>query len=188
MLGAIAIRDTLKPEAKAAIAHLHAMGLSTIMMSGDNAGAAKAIAAEAGISDVRSGLRPQDKAQEIERLRAAGRVVAMVGDGVNDAPSLAAADVGFAMGGGADVAMNVAGITLMNGNPLGIADAVSISRATTSAIRRGLFWAFAFNLVGIPLAAAGQLTPVFAGAAMAFSSVAVVLNALWLRRWRRLTA
>ncbi|MBQ1765099.1 MAG: HAD-IC family P-type ATPase [Aquincola sp.] len=148
------------------------------------AGSAKAVAAQLDIDDVRAEVLPADKADAVQALRQAGRVVAMVGDGINDAPALAAADVGIAMATGTDVAMETAGITLMRGDPARVADAIDISRRTYAKIRQNLFWAFAYNVVGIPLAALGWLNPVIAGAAMAFSSVSVVSNALLLRRWR----
>ena len=146
---------------------------------------AAAVAARLPIDEVRSQVLPEQKAQAIAELREGGRrVVAMVGDGVNDAPALASADVGIAMSTGTDVAMHTAGITLMRGDPGLVADAISISRRTWTKIRQNLFWAFAYNVVGIPLAALGHLDPVLAGAAMALSSVSVVSNALLLRRWR----
>ncbi|MFM2120361.1 MAG: hypothetical protein RL722_1829, partial [Pseudomonadota bacterium] len=156
----------------------------TLLLTGDNAGAARAVAGVLGIAEVRTGLLPEDKAAIIQTLREQGEVVAMVGDGLNDAPSLVAADVGLGMSTGTDVALQAAGITLMRGDPRLVADAIDISRRTTRKIHQGLFWAFIYNLVGIPLAAMGLLSPVIAGAAMALSSVSVVSNALLLRRWR----
>jgi Cu+-exporting ATPase len=184
VLGIIGARDDIRDTSKQAIARLKALGVSTLLLTGDNERVARVIANELGIDDVRAGVKPEEKAAAIEDLRARGKHVAMVGDGVNDAPALAAADVGMAMGSGTDVAMNAAAITLMRGDPLLIADAISISRATYATIRRGLFWAFVYNVVGIPVAALGLLDPMFGGAAMAASSVSVVLNALLLRRWR----
>jgi Cu+-exporting ATPase len=184
LLGIIAVRDELKPGARKAVQDLEALNIKTVLLTGDNERTAAVVAADIGIGSVKAGVLPAGKAAEIETLRQGGHHVAMVGDGVNDAPALAAADVGMAMGTGADVAMNTAAITLMRGDPLLIADAISISRATYATIRRGLFWAFIYNIVGIPLAALGLLSPVFAGAAMALSSVSVVTNALLLRRWR----
>jgi Cu+-exporting ATPase len=189
-IAAFAFGDPPKAGAAEAIANLHRQGVGTVLVSGDNAGAAQAVAGLLGLDSVRAEVRPADKARIIDELRAAGHsgrtpaVVAMVGDGLNDAPALAAADVGIAMGTGTDVAMQAAGITLMRGDPRLVADAIEISRRTVAKIRQNLFWAFAYNVVGIPLAAVGWLHPAFAGAAMAFSSVAVVTNALLLTRWR----
>jgi Cu+-exporting ATPase len=184
VIGLLAFGDTVKPAARQAVERLRALGIKTVMLTGDNRGSAAAVAAELGIDSVRAEVLPADKAAEVARLRAAGEVVAMVGDGINDAPALAAAQVGIAMSTGTDVAMETAGITLMRGDPRLVADAVDISRRTYAKIKQGLFWAFAYNVLGIPLAAFGYLSPVVAGAAMAFSSVSVVTNALLLRRWR----
>jgi len=182
--GLLAFGDAIKPNAAAAIRALHAIGVRAVMISGDNRGSANAVARALGIDDVRAEVLPGDKAAMVAALRADGLRVAMVGDGINDAPALAAADVGIAMSTGTDVAMQAAGITLMRGDPALVADAIDISRRTYAKIRQNLFWAFVYNVVGIPLAAAGLLSPVVAGAAMAFSSVSVVTNALTLRRWR----
>ncbi|HUJ86480.1 MAG TPA: heavy metal translocating P-type ATPase [Burkholderiales bacterium] len=184
LLGLFAFGDALKAGARAAIAQLQARGIRTVMLSGDNRGSAQAAARALGIDEVRAEVLPADKAQAVSELRGKDRVVAMVGDGINDAPALAAADVGIAMATGTDVAMHTAGITLMRGDPRLVADAISISRRTYGKIRQNLFWAFFYNMVGIPLAAFGFLNPIIAGAAMAFSSVSVVTNALTLRRWR----
>ena len=184
LLGLLAFGDSVKEAAAAAVARLHQLGVKTVMLTGDNHGSAQAVARQLGIQDVRAEVLPGDKAAVVQGLRAAGEVVAMVGDGINDAPALAAADVGIAMATGTDVAMETAGITLMRGDPRLVADAIDVSRSTYATIQRGLFWAFAYNVVGIPLAAAGLLNPVIAGAAMALSSVSVVGNALLLRRWR----
>jgi Cu+-exporting ATPase len=184
LLGLLAFGDALKPGAREAIAALHAQGVKTVMLSGDNRGSAEAAARALGIDEVRAEVLPADKAQTVAGLRGANKVIAMVGDGINDAPALAAADVGVAMATGTDVAMHTAGITLMRGDPRLVADAISISRRTYRKIRQNLFWAFFYNVVGIPLAAFGFLNPIIAGAAMALSSVSVVTNALTLRRWR----
>jgi Cu+-exporting ATPase len=162
------------------------MGIESVMLTGDNPGAARRVAEVIGIADVRAGLLPEDKLAVIAGLRAEARVVAMVGDGINDAPALAAADLGIALASGTDVAVNASGITLMRGDPLLVADALSIARRTQAKIRQNLFWAFVYNVIGIPLAALGLLNPMIAGAAMALSSVSVVSNALLLRRWRPL--
>ncbi|MBZ8141213.1 copper-translocating P-type ATPase [Rubrivivax gelatinosus] len=183
LLGLFAFGDTIKPSARDAVARLKAAGLHTVMLSGDNRGSAEAVAAALGIDEVHAEVLPGDKAAVVQALKAGGRCVAMVGDGLNDAPALAAADVGIAMATGTDVAMETAGITLMRGDPRLVADAIEVSRRTRAKIRQGLFWAFAYNVVGIPLAAFGMLSPVVAGAAMAASSVSVVANALLLRRW-----
>ena len=184
ILGLLAFGDRLKPTAKAAVARLHAMGVKTTLISGDNRGSAEVVAKELGIDDVHAEVLPADKARIIAQLKTGGRMVAMVGDGINDAPALAAADIGIAMSTGTDVAMHAAGITLMHGDPALVADALEISRRTYAKIRQNLFWAFAYNVVGIPAAAFGLLNPMIAGAAMAFSSVSVVSNALLLRRWK----
>ena len=184
LLGLLAFGDTVKASAREAIARLHQLGVRTVMLTGDNRGSAQAVARELGLQDFRAEVLPVDKAAVVQSLRAAGEVVAMVGDGNNDAPALAAADVGIAMSTGTDVAMETAGITLMRGDTRLVADALDVSRRTYATIKRGLFWAFAYNVVGIPMAAFGLLNPVIAGAAMALSSVSVVGNALLLRRWR----
>ena len=181
LLGLLAFGDTLKPSAARAIAQLHAMGLKTAVLSGDSAPAVAHIAAALGIQTVAAGLLPEDKTARIRAFRDAGEIVAMVGDGVNDAAALATADIGFAMATGTDVAMQAAGITLMRGDPALVAQAITLSRRTWRTLRLGLFWAFAYNTLGIPLAALGWLDPMIAGAAMAMSSVSVVLNALSLR-------
>jgi len=186
LLGLLAFGDTVKASARQATARLRQLGIRTVMLTGDNASSAQAVAADLGIDDVRAEVLPADKAAIIRELRAAGRVVAMVGDGINDAPALAAADVGIAMSTGTDVAMETAGITLMRGDPRLVADAVDVSRRTYAKIKQNLWWAFGYNVLGIPLAALGLLSPMIAGAAMAFSSVSVVTNALMLRRWRSL--
>jgi Cu+-exporting ATPase len=184
LAGLIAFGDTLKASAKEAVKRLDEIGVASIMLTGDNAGSAKAVASAVGISEYRAEVLPADKADVVTALKRDGKVVAMVGDGINDAPALASADVGIAMSTGTDVAMHTAGITLMRGDPMLVADAIDISKRTYNKIRQNLFWAFIYNLVGIPLAAFGLLNPVIAGAAMAFSSVSVVSNALLLKRWK----
>jgi P-type Cu+ transporter len=183
----LAFGDTLKPGARAAIERLSRMGIRSVLLTGDNAGSAAGAAKALGIAPdaVHARMLPADKARVIAELKALGEgAVAMAGDGINDAPALAAADIGIAMASGTDVAMETAGITLMRGDPALVADAIDISRRTYNKIRQNLFWAFVYNLVGIPLAAFGLLDPMLAGAAMAFSSVSVVTNALLLRTWR----
>ena len=185
----LAFADEPKPGAREALAALRARGLRLAMISGDNRGAANAMARRLGLDpdagEVQAEVLPQDKAAQVQALREGGRhTVAMVGDGVNDAPALALADVGMAMGNGTDVALHAAGITLMRGDPRLVAAALDISARTVAKIRQNLFWAFAYNVAGIPLAALGYLSPVVAGAAMALSSVSVMANALLLKRWR----
>jgi Cu+-exporting ATPase len=183
--GLLAFGDTVKARARPAIEKLDALGIRSIMITGDNEGAARAVAQAIGISEFHAQVLPHDKAALIEGLKEIHGTVAMVGDGINDAPALAAADIGIAMASGTDVAMHTAGITLMRGDPALVADAISLSRRTYTKIRQNLFWAFIYNLIGIPLAAFGLLNPVIAGSAMAFSSVSVVMNALLLRRWKQ---
>ena len=185
LLGCIAFADHLRASSSAAVAQLTAMGIRVVMLSGDNAATAQAIAQQAGITEFRAEVLPQDKAAEVQSFKAEGKLVGMVGDGINDAPALAAADVSFAMRSGSDIAIEAADITLMRNDLMSVADAISLSRATLKKIRQNLFFAFAYNVLGIPLAVLGMLNPVIAGAAMAMSSVSVVSNALLLKRWQR---
>jgi len=180
--GIVAVADTIKQTSKAAVARLKEMGIEVIMLTGDNERTAKAIARQAGIEQVRAQVLPEQKAAEVRKLQSIGRRVAMVGDGINDAPALAAADVGMAVGTGSDIAIETADVTLMRGDLNSIADAIEMSRLTMRNIRQNLFWALGYNTLGIPVAALGLLAPWVAGAAMALSSVSVVLNALRLQR------
>ena len=184
LLGFLAFGDALKPEAKSAVQKLHELAIKVVLLTGDHAASAHRLSQQLALDVVYAQQLPEDKATLVTTFRQQGAVVAMVGDGINDAPALAAADVGFAMASGTDVAMHTSGVTLMQGNPELVADTIAISRLTYRKIRQNLFWAFIYNMVGIPLAAFGLLSPVVGGAAMALSSVSVVLNALTLRRWR----
>ena len=183
VLGLLAFGDQLKDESASAIESLHEQGILTVMVTGDHNAAARTVASKLGIDRIEAEVLPADKAAIVARIKARDAVVAMVGDGINDAPALAAADVGIAMGNGTDVAMHAAGITLMRADPRLVAAAIDLSRQTVRKIRQNLFWAFIYNVIGIPLAAFGMLNPVFAGAAMALSSVSVLGNALLLKRW-----
>jgi Cu+-exporting ATPase len=174
----------VRDEAKAAVDALRRLGVDSHLLSGDAPAVAAAVAKIVGIGHARGGVLPEDKAGAVTQLHESDHVVAMIGDGINDAPALAAADVGIAMGTGTDVAMETAAVTLMRPDPRLVAAAFCISRATWRKIQQNLFWAFFYNVIGIPLAALGYLTPAVAGAAMALSSVSVVANALLLRRWR----
>ncbi|RPJ47631.1 MAG: cadmium-translocating P-type ATPase [Betaproteobacteria bacterium] len=184
VLGLIAIADPLRPTSREAVAALQALGIEVIMLTGDNQRTAARIAREAGVTRFEAELLPQHKAQRVTALQQQGRHVGMIGDGVNDAPALAAAEVSFAIGTGSDVAIHAADVTLMRSDLLSAVDAIRLSRATFRKIRQNLFFAFIYNVLGIPLAAAGMLNPVIAGAAMAMSSVSVVSNSLLLKRWR----
>ncbi|HSH73099.1 MAG TPA: heavy metal translocating P-type ATPase [Methylophilaceae bacterium] len=184
LLGLLAFGDTIKATAADAIKRLQQQGVLTVLISGDNEGSATRVASQLGIAKVHAQVLPGDKANIVKQLKQGDGLVAMVGDGINDAPALAAADIGIAMSSGTDVAMHAAGVTLMRGDPSLVADAIDISRRTYAKIRQNLFWAFIYNVVGIPLAAMGLLSPVVAGAAMALSSFSVVSNALLLKRWR----
>ncbi len=184
LVGLIAIADRIRPTSAAAVRRLRDAGIRVVMLTGDNAQTARAVAAQAGIEEYEAGVLPADKAQAVARLKAGGAITGMAGDGINDAPALAAADVSFAMGAGSDIAIESADITLMRNDLGAVADAILLSRATLAKIRQNLFFAFGYNVLGIPLAAMGMLNPVIAGAAMAASSVSVVSNALLLRRYR----
>ena len=183
-LALFAIADALRPTSREAVRRLRARGIRVVMLTGDNVSTAAAIAAEAGIDEYRAGILPGDKAAAINELKTAGGLVAMVGDGINDAPALAAADVSFAIGAGSDAAVEAADLTLIRSDLCGVVDAIDLSAATLGKIRQNLFFAFIYNVLGIPLAALGWLNPVVAGAAMAMSSVSVVSNSLLLKRWR----
>lgn len=184
LIGLLAFGDTIKPTAFSAIKRLQAQGIITVLISGDNQGSATHVAKQLGITQIYAQVLPEDKANILAQLKRTEGLLAMVGDGINDAPALAAADIGIAMSSGTDVAMQAAGITLMRGDPSLVADAIDISRRTYAKIRQNLFWAFIYNVVGIPLAAMGLLSPVIAGAAMALSSFSVISNALLLKRWK----
>ncbi|MBV8614685.1 MAG: copper-translocating P-type ATPase [Acetobacteraceae bacterium] len=184
LLGVLAFGDPVKPSAREAVAALRGRGIGTLMLTGDSRAAADEAARQLGIDTVIADILPEGKAEAVARLRRQGHVIAMVGDGINDAPALAAADLGIAMATGTDVAVSAAGVVLMRGDPRLVPEAIDIARRTRRKIRQGLFWAFAYNVVGIPLAACGLLSPVVAGAAMALSSVSVLANALLLRTWR----
>ncbi|MBK6957891.1 MAG: copper-translocating P-type ATPase [Nitrosomonas sp.] len=184
ILGYLAIADRLRDTSLKAIERLQSMGIEVVMLTGDNAVTAAAIAKRTGITQYRAEVLPQDKAAEVMKLKTGGKFTAMVGDGINDAPALAAADVSFAIGAGSDVAIEAADITLIRNDLMSVADAISLSRATLRKIRQNLFFAFVYNTLGIPLAAIGMLNPVIAGAAMAMSSVSVVSNSLLLKRWK----
>ncbi|MBI1173702.1 MAG: heavy metal translocating P-type ATPase [Sideroxydans sp.] len=182
-LGSIGLADTLRRSSIDAVLRLKALGIRVVMLSGDNIATAQAIARQAGIEEFRAEVLPQDKASHVQSFKSPGELVGMVGDGINDAPALAAADVSFAMKSGSDIAIEAADITLMRNDLLSVVDAIELSRAALKKIRQNLFFAFGYNVLGIPLAAAGMLNPVIAGAAMAMSSVSVVSNALLLKRW-----
>ena len=184
LLGAIGVADTLKENSAEAVESLQRMGIEVYMMTGDNERTAQAMAAQAGVRHVMAGVMPDEKAAMVEELRRGGKKVGMVGDGINDAPALAAADVGFAIGTGTDIAMEASDITLMQGDLMGVVAGIHLSKTVMRKIRQNLFWAFFYNVLGIPLAAFGFLSPIIAGAAMAFSSVSVVSNTLLLRKWK----
>ena len=184
ILGYLAIADKLRDTSVKAVKRLQEMGISVVMLTGDNPVTAAAIAKHTGITEYRAEVLPQDKAAEVKKLKDSGTFTGMVGDGINDAPALAAADVSFAIGAGSDVAIEAADVTLIRNDLMSVADAISLSRATLKKIRQNLFFAFVYNSLGIPLAAIGMLNPVIAGAAMAMSSVSVVSNSLLLKRWQ----
>jgi Cu+-exporting ATPase len=183
-IGYLAIADRLRPTSRQAVRQIQEMGIEVVMLTGDHPATAAAVARQAGIPVYYAGVLPQDKAAQVKATKAAGKIVGMVGDGINDAPALAMADVSFAIGAGSDVAIEAADIALMRNDLMSVAAAISLSRATLRKIRQNLFFAFIYNVLGIPLAAMGLLNPVIAGAAMAMSSVSVVTNSLLLKRWK----
>jgi Cu+-exporting ATPase len=183
LAGVIGVADRIKPSSADAVQKLTRAGIEVILLTGDSEATARAIASQAGIGRVIAGVLPDGKGEHIRRLQGEGRCVAMVGDGINDAPALAQADVGIALGTGTHVAMEAADITVMNGDLANLPLAIELSSQTLRTIRQNLFWAFVYNVIGIPLAAMGFLNPVIAAAAMAFSSVSVVGNSLRLRRF-----
>jgi Cu+-exporting ATPase len=180
----VGITDTLRENAPAAVAELRSLGIEPVLLTGDHAAAAGDVAGRTGITHVIAGVRPEEKAWQIASLQRPGATVAMIGDGINDAPALARADVGIAMGTGTDIAMETADITLVHGDLRAVSVALRLSRRTVGTIRQNLFWAFIYNSIGIPLAALGMLNPMIAAGAMAFSSVSVLSNSLRLRRFR----
>jgi Cu+-exporting ATPase len=186
-LGAIAVADAIKESSAAAVQGMKELGIEPVMVTGDNATVARTVADQIGITSVIAEVLPEDKIAAVAELQSQGKRVAMVGDGVNDAAALAQADLGMAMGSGTDVAIEASDITLMRSDPRSIVDAIRLSRKTLATIKGNLFWAFAYNVAAIPLAMAGLLNPMIAGAAMAFSSVFVVTNSLRLRRFRSAT-